>query len=211
MNEEAKIRLSSLEMELVNDTEWIFTKQLIIEKVSHLLGLLHQDYKKIIANQKGLMPELLLRPGGKISKGENYKSLPFMILDYPAVFNKEKTFAIRTMFWWGNFFSVSLHLSGNYFKSISNIAKATSFLKEKGFSVSVNEDEWQHHFHPSNFININELNSDEIKNLFQKNFLKIAKRINLSNWGVAPQFLKETFTEIIEFIKISFPNGEKDL
>jgi hypothetical protein len=157
------------------------------------------------------MPELLLRPGGKISKGENYKSLPFMILDYPAVFNKEKIFAIRTMFWWGNFFSVSLHLSGNYFKSISNIAKATSFLKEKGFSVSVNEDEWQHHFHPSNFTNINELNSDEIKNLFQKNFLKIAKRINLSNWGVAPQFLKETFTEIIEFIKISFPNGEKDL
>ena len=211
MNEEAKIRLSSLEMELVNDTEWIFTKQLIIEKVSHLLGLLHQDYKKIIASQNGLMPELLLRPGGKISKGENYKSLPFMILDYPAVFNKEKIFAIRTMFWWGNFFSVSLHLSGNYFKSISNIAKATSFLKEKGFSVSVNEDEWQHHFHPSNFTNINELNSDEIKNLFQKNFLKIAKRINLSNWGVAPQFLKETFTEIIEFIKISFPNGEKDL
>ena len=211
MNEEAKIRLSSLEMELVNDTEWIFTKQLIIEKVSHLLGLLHQDYKKIIANQKGLMPELLLRPGGKISKGENYKSLPFMILDYPAVFNKEKIFAIRTMFWWGNFFSVSLHLSGNYFKSISNIAKATSFLKEKGFSVSVNEDEWQHHFHPSNFTNINELNSDEIKNLFQKNFLKIAKRINLGNWDLAPQFLKETFTEIIEFIKISFPNGEKDL
>jgi hypothetical protein len=211
MNEEAKIRLSSLEMELVNDTEWIFTKQLIIEKVSHLLGLLHQDYKKIIASQNGLMPELLLRPGGKISKGENYKSLPFMILDYPAVFNKEKIFAIRTMFWWGNFFSVSLHLSGNYFKSISNIAKATSFLKEKGFSVSLNEDEWQHHFHPSNFTNINELNSDEIKNLFQKNFLKIAKRINLSNWGVAPQFLKETFTEIIEFIKISFPNGEKDL
>jgi hypothetical protein len=23
-------------------------------------------------------------------------------------------FAIRTMFWWGNFFSVTLHMKGNY-------------------------------------------------------------------------------------------------
>lgn len=211
MNEEAKIRLSALEMELVNDTEWIFTKQLILEKVSNILGRLHQDYKKIIADQKALLPELLLRPGGKISKGENYKGLPYLILDYPALFNKEKIFAIRTMFWWGNFFSISLHLSGKDFKSISNIEKAISFLKEKEFSVSVNEGEWQHHFHRSNFTNINELNRDEITTLFHKNFLKIAKKISLNNWDLAPQFLKETLAEIIEFIKISFPNGEKGL
>ena len=211
MNEEAKIRLSPLEMELVNDTEWIFTKQLIIEKVSNILGQLHQDYKKIILNQQALLPEILLKPGGKISKGENYKGLPYMILDYPAVFNKEKIFAIRTMFWWGNFFSISLHLSGENFKGISNIENAILFLKEKEFTVSVNEGEWQHHFHSSNFTNINELNSDEIKNLFQKNFLKIAKKISLDNWDLAPQFLKEILVEIIEFIKISFPNGEKGL
>jgi len=211
MNEEAKITLSALEMELVNDTEWIFTKQLIIKKVSHILGLLHQDYKQIIANQRAFLPELLLRPGGKISKGENYKGLPYMILDYPAVFYKEKIFAIRTMFWWGNFFSISLHLSGENFKSISNAANAISFLKEKGFSVSVNEEEWQHHFHPSNFTSINELKSEEINKLFQKNFLKIAKKISLTDWDLATQFLTQTFVEIIEFIKVSFPNGEKGL
>ena len=211
MNEEAKIRLSALEMELVNDTEWIFTKQLIIEKVSHILGQLHQDYKKIISNQRPPLPELLLRPGGKISKGENYKGLPYMILDYPAVFNKEKIFAIRTMFWWGNFFSISLHLSGKDFKNLSNIETAISFLKEKEFSVSVNEEEWQHHFHPSNFTSINKLKSEEINNLFQKNFLKIAKKISLVDWDLAPQFLTETFKEIIEFIKVSFPNDGKGL
>ncbi|MEO8819868.1 MAG: hypothetical protein ABI267_01965 [Ginsengibacter sp.] len=211
MNEEAKIRLSALEMEVVNDTEWIFTKQLIIKKVSHLLGNLHEDYKKIIFNQKDLLPGLLQRPGGKISKGENYKGLPYLILDYPATFSKEKIFAIRTMFWWGNFFSISLHLSGNYFKSISNIENAISFLKEKDFWVSVNEDEWQHHFHSSNFKNINELNEVEIKNIFQKKFLKIAKKTGFSQWNAAPQFLTAAFIEITEFIKLSFPNGEKDL
>ncbi len=211
MNEEAKIQLSGREMELVNNTEWIFTKQLIIEKVYHLLGRLHNDYKKIILKEKLFLPEALQKPGGKISKGENYKGLPYAILDYPAQFSKEKIFAIRTMFWWGNFFSVSLHLSGENFKKISNFPKAIQFLKENDFSVAINENEWQHHFHPSNFVNINELREDEIKKLAEKNFLKIAKKIELAKWNSASKFLESSFEEIIEFIKISFPGDEKDL
>jgi hypothetical protein len=198
-------------MELVNNTEWIFTKQLIIEKVYRFLGQLHSAYKKIVDKEKRFLPPELLSPGGKISKGENYQGLPYVILDYPAIFSKEKNFAIRTMFWWGNFFSISLHLSGENFKKIPNFAEAIEFLKEKGFSVSVNETEWHHHFHPSNFVNINELNVDEIKRLADKNFLKIAKKTELTEWNSASKFLKETFEEIIEFIKISFPAGEKDL
>jgi hypothetical protein len=211
MNEEAKIQLSYREMELVNNTEWIFTKQLIIEKVYRLLGQLHSAYKKIVDKEKRFLPPELLKPGGKISKGENYQGLPYVILDYPAIFSKEKNFAIRTMFWWGNFFSISLHLSGENFKKIPNFAEAIEFLKEKGFSVSVNETEWHHHFQPSNFVNINELNVDEIKRLADKNFLKIAKKTELTEWNSASKFLKETFEEIIEFIKLSSPGGEKDL
>ena len=211
MNEEAKIQLSYREMELVNNTEWIFTKQLIIEKVYRLLGQLHSAFKKIVDKEKRFLPPVLLNPGGKISKGENYQGLPYVILDYPAIFNKEKIFAIRTMFWWGNFFSISLHLSGENFKKISNFAESIEFLKEKDFAVSVNETEWHHHFHPSNFVNINELNEDEIKRLADKNFLKIAKKTELTEWYSASKFLKETFEEIIEFIKLSSPGGEKDL
>ncbi|HSN09960.1 MAG TPA: hypothetical protein VLS85_13050, partial [Hanamia sp.] len=69
MNEEAKIQLSDREMELVNNTEWIFTKQLIIEKVYRLLGQLHSDYKKLVDKEKQYFPQELLKPGGKISKG----------------------------------------------------------------------------------------------------------------------------------------------
>ena len=49
----------------------------------------------------------------KIAKGENYLQLPYVLLDYPRCFDKENIFAIRTMFWWGNFFSITLHLSGS--------------------------------------------------------------------------------------------------
>ena len=55
-----------------------------------------------------------LNSSPKISKGENYKGLPWLVLDYPRYFNKEDIFAIRTLFWWGNFFSITLHISGKY-------------------------------------------------------------------------------------------------
>lgn len=211
MNEEAKIQLSAREMELVNNTEWIFTKQLIIEKVYHLFGQLHNDYRKIVLKEKHFLPATMLEPGGKISKGENYQGLPYVILDYPASFSKEKILAVRTLFWWGNFFSIALHISGENFKSGHVSAEAIDFLKEKKFSVCVNENEWQHHFDASNFVNIDKLNPAEIEILQEKNFLKIAKKTELTEWDSATKFLIEAFEEIIEFIKFNFRGGEKDL
>jgi len=50
MNNEAKIRLSPVEMELVNETEGIFTKQLIIEKVFLLLNKAKEGIEKFAKN-----------------------------------------------------------------------------------------------------------------------------------------------------------------
>jgi hypothetical protein len=208
MNDEAKIQLSTVEMELVNNTEWIFTKQLIIEKVYHLFGQLHDQYKKNILEEKQFLPSQLQKPGGKITKGENYKGLPYLILDYPALFSKENIFAVRTLFWWGNFFSISLHLSGKYFNGCKNILQTIQFLKENNFSVCVNETQWEHGFDVSNFVNINDLKEEEIKQLNERNFFKIAKKIELSEWNSSGIFLGNAFKEIVEFIKLSFPNDK---
>lgn len=94
MDKEAKIHLSSLESELVNNTEWIFTKQIIIKKVQHILGDLHTYYKQLIQQEKDLLPQIFQTPGGKITKGENYQGLPYLILDYPAIFSKEEQLPI---------------------------------------------------------------------------------------------------------------------
>jgi len=208
MNDEAKIQLSTFEMELVNNKEWIFTKQLIIGKVSLLFGRLNEHFKKIISEEKEFLPSQFQKTGGKINKGENYKGLPYIILDYPAIFSKENIFAVRTMFWWGNFFSISLHVSGTHFKERAQISEIMKFLKSKNFSVCVNESEWEHHFEPSNFKNVNELTSSDIENVSKKSFFKIAKKIELSEWNSAEIFLEKIFREIIQLIKVSFPNGE---
>ena len=208
MNDEAKIHLSPFEMELVNNKEWIFTKQLIIEKVYLLLGRLNEHFKKIISEEKEFLPASFQQPGGKITKGENYQKLPYLILDYPAIFSKENILAVRTMFWWGNFFSISLHLSGKNFIKRTELSERINFLKSKKFFVCVNESEWQHYFQPSNFKNANELTKKEIEMISKKSFFKIAKKIELQKWNSVEIFLEKSFREIIELIKISFPNDE---
>ena len=211
MDEVAKIQLSKREMELVNNTDWIFTKRIIIEKVYLLLGQLHEDFKKIVLDEEQFLPSEFKKPGGKISKGENYKGLPYVILDYPGFFSKEKIVAVRTLFWWGNFFSIALHISGESFSEDLLSNRAIEFLKKKNFSVCINKNEWQHDFHPANFVECHEINEPELNKLREKKFLKIAKKTNLAEWKSASTFLKEAFEEIIEFVKLSFPGGEKDL
>lgn len=211
MNDQAKISLSAFEMELVTNTEWILAKQLIIEKVFHLFGQLNEDFKRILAEEKEIFIPEWQKKNGKISKGENYKGLPYIILDYPALFSKENIIAIRTLFWWGNFFSISLHLSGKYVEKIYQSPAIFKFLKNNEFSVCINEDEWQHDFDESNFVNINKLNKDEIRKILEKPFFKIAQKTDLTQWDKAAVFLRENFKKIIDFISLSFPACEKVL
>jgi hypothetical protein len=211
MIDPAKIHLSELETELVNNTEWIFSKQKITEKLYYLFGELHTSYREIVAENHGELPLIFQKPGGKISRGENYNGLPYLMLDYPAMFSKENIFAVRTMFWWGNFFSVTLHLSGKYFENKKDLSKWLAFFREKKFSICVSEGEWEHDFHPYNFTEIKFLDEIQIGALAKKDFFKVSRRIELSEWGNIALLLEQSFRELIDFILINFPADEKVL
>ena len=83
--------------------------------------------------------------------------------------------------------------------------------KENNFYICVNENEWQHNFEPSNYISAFDLSENNFHEILDRNFLKISKNIELNKWNDTPEFLGKSFSEIIEFLKISFPAGEKDL
>src|SRR6478672_2018750 len=109
MEGHTKIQLSDVEMDLVNNTGWILTKHDIIKKVYVLFGELSESMHKELASFEKYLPAEVFLKSAKITRGENYKMLPYVILDYPAFFDRDHIFAVRTMFWWGNFFSITLH------------------------------------------------------------------------------------------------------
>jgi hypothetical protein len=205
----AKIRLSQTEMEMVNNAELILTKNAILKKVNLLLEILQEKQHQYINLHTAVLPVKVAASSPKISKGENYKGLPYLILDYPRIFEHENLpdrqsgiFAVRTMFWWGNFFSVTLHLSGIYKKAAAEkLIVAYKAMCEKGFSCNVNEDPWEHHFEGNNYILISEMSETDFEKKVRKNsFIKIANKISLQKWNDAEEILQGYFEAIMNIL-----------
>ena len=204
MKGQTKIQLSSYEMELINNAGLILTKNAILEKVQQLLeNLLNSQQQYIQSNISNLPTEVLLS-SPKISKGENYKGLPYRVLDYPRYFDKENIFAIRTMFWWGNFFSITLHLSGRYKKEAEKkiIASRPELIKSN-FYLCIHEKEWEHHFENDNYIPVGKLNKTAFKiQIMNKPFIKLAQKISLKKWNDAQKILISNYKQIITMLRV---------
>jgi hypothetical protein len=203
MNRETKITLSAKELELACNTDWILTKQIIIQKVYDLFGGLSSIMQQLVLLEENNLPQEAKTFSPKISKGENYGGLPYVMLDYPRCFEKEKTLAIRTMFWWGNFFSIHLQLSGKC-KEAALPALQNNFLslQQNGYWICVYTDPWQHHFNNDNYVLINECTEEEFSSIINREpFVKIGKKIPLQQWNDAPLFIKQSFTEMLLMLK----------
>ena len=114
------------------------------------------------------------------------------------------------MFWWGNFFSVTLHLSGMHKEAyVKNVPEIYSFLQENGFFICVNQDEWQHHFEKTNYISLNKIESESI---FQKPFFKLSKKLDLKDWEKAPAFFETSYAGFLQLLApLNYPGGERVL
>lgn len=213
MTEKTKIALSAKELELVCNKDWILTKQIIIEKVYQLFGEFAATMQQTLMHKAGALPAEVLAIGPKISKGENYRMLPYVMLDFPRYFTRDATFAIRTFFWWGNFFSINLHLSGEYMEGATkSLQRNFNFLQQLDYSICVNSEPWHHHFEVDNYVPIKNLTAAAFLDLLSRMpFIKIAKQINLQQWNAAAQFLEYHFNEMVMILEFSFPNDERDL
>ena len=198
----AKIRLSPEEAALINRTDWILTKNNILGKVNQLLSEIQLRQRSALQGIPSISRRLIDSPP-KISKGENYRGLPWLVLDYPRLFEKESFLSIRTLFWWGNFFSTTLHVSGTYKDAyLKNIIGSFTYLKEKEFCVCINEDEWQHHFQDGNYRSIEVMNHSAFEAIARNySFIKLAKKISLNQWNDAEIILADAFIQLIHILK----------
>jgi hypothetical protein len=168
--EGANLQLSPEEMRLVMEPGWILTKNSIIKKVVGLFAGLSEEYRAALeglasdptANAPNpaaqaapaAMAAVAGSPFGspKISKGENYQGLPYVMLDYPRLFGREDVLAIRTFFWWGHSFSVTVHLKGTYRdRYLPVLQQRWADLAAAGFHVGISEDEWRHEHVPETY------------------------------------------------------------
>lgn len=198
---DTKIMFSPEELVLAENASWILTKNMIIRKICDLFG--HLSYQMMDELNRFELPKEVEQTSPKISKGENYRGLPYIVLDYPRFFTKENIFAIRTLFWWAHYFSVTLHLKGVYKASfIKQIKKNISFLAENNFYVGISKDEWQHAMHEDDYLLLHETSEEQLEIIFSENsFLKLSAKMELNQWNEAGEKLFHLFKIITQSIK----------
>ncbi|MEN9598945.1 MAG: hypothetical protein RL596_1256 [Bacteroidota bacterium] len=196
----AKITLSPKEQELVNNADWILTKNLIINKVYELFGQVSINYVNTYQqfSEFEVAPMFAIPP--KISKGEQYLQLPYVMLDFPRTFTDTDYFAIRSFFWWGNHCSIHLLLKGSYLQtygpSIDRFMALSGkyTLETKDWYIGVGADPWQHHFETDNYLLLDNWKGKSVTNL---PFLKLAKKIPLEQWDDIELFLTIHFNKML--------------
>lgn len=202
MDDQSKIQLSQHEMDLLNNSDWILTKNIIVKKAQRLLEGVQQNVTDHTQQHTGIFPPEVTAISPKISKGENYMGLPWLMLDYPRYFDKENIFAIRTMFWWGNFFSITLHFSGKYKQRYETmLIRSYDELSREQFYTCIHTEQWHHHFEKENYLPVKDFSAGEFaKEIQKRSFIKLAQKISFSQWDSAIIRLTENFIRITRWL-----------
>lgn len=184
-----KIQLSPTELQLASDAEIILTKNSIMQKTISLFEMLGEEMRIAAANAHwaGVPP--------KVSRGEQYRGLPYVVLDYPRIASGNDLLFIRTMFWWGHHFSSTLQLAGSYREQYGAVLqKQFTALSQRDFYVGGSPDPWQHHFGKDNYAPVAALDAEGFcQHLQTGEHTKIAARFPLQQWDGAAIHLWESW------------------
>lgn len=180
--QKSKLVFSEAELKLVKNQDIILTKTRVIERVYTLFGEISKDLYKTFMPLHSEMPQVFLALP-KISKGENYQGFPWVMLDYPRYFDRQYGhFALRIFFWWGHYFLVQIHLSGNFFQMFKKLLLNDQFrelLNEVEVFVGNPIDPWDCNIPQSGMENLGK--NGEITGKMQKSYGKIMIPIALED------------------------------
>ena len=192
--------LSDKELAYLQDQQFLLSKIEISKKIEQLMGEVEKQLYAIIPHYS--WPTGVLVRSGKLSKGENYRGLPYYMLDYPRRFDQENVFSFRTMFWWGNFFSATLHLGGQYLAmSREALYNNTESLRSSEAYICVNNNPWEYHYGKDNYLKLQQLTADQIgSNLDSNNFLKLSQHWELDRYPELPTLVSAVFREMISWL-----------
>lgn len=195
----AKLGLSAEERRLVLDPGIILTKNRIIDKVYSLFGVMADELRALP------WPEGTELASPKIARGENYRGLPFVMLDFPRLFSNQHVMAVRTHFWWGNYISVVLHLKGRYQERyIGQVGDAGSRLQH--YWVASSDDEWEHAMVEPFWKPIKSMDADAFReHIGTHSFLKIGRKFPLETEDMGKSLI-DTYTMLSDLLQPATSN-----
>ena len=104
------------------------------------------------------------------------------------------------MFWWGNFFSITLHVSGNNKNDLlKNLTDNVSLLAKNDFYIYTGIKEWEHDIDPGSYRKLSAINEDELQKIFSANsFLKLAVKFTVESLEIVEDNLLRNYELLVK-------------
>ena len=203
MAQGTKITFSEAELEAITHPDFFYTKYAAMQKVMELLGETERMIRQVLLSHPhfGLHTDI---QSPKIFRGENYRQLPYMVLDFPRRFNTETVFSFRSMFWWGKEFSFTLHLQGEAFQHFrKTIEEKIRILAGNNFYFCVHASPWQYYFEQDNYMLLDELLEGDGLNAAMQTatFFKLSRKIPVTDFENVPQYAAETLSLVLKILE----------
>ena len=181
------MKFNKIQVKLIQNTDFFEEKRTVLKAIEAELAAICDEIKLIYSAKAG---EIIIAPtqtAAKITRGENLKGLPYLILDFPQHFSKTEIFSFRLLFWWGNGFTLFLHLKNDQIELIKKlILNEKETLTKKGFYLSTSGDEWEHNYLADNYRKMSNYKADE-----PHNFIKFAFPISFNQSTDLKQIIKQ--------------------
>lgn len=170
------IKLTKAEFDLVSRTDYPKMKQRIMRKTVQrfdALGCLMKDAVELPAG---------IAPSFKTTRGENYRGLPYAVLDFPQIKGNGFTLCCRTMFWWGRYCSLNVIIRSDAV-DIAELAQKLKASSLKKVRILTGDDLWQQDLDHADFTKLKELDEAALAELLKgREYIKISRKVSLRKW-----------------------------
>ncbi len=170
-------------------------KRQIIQKLYSLFDRIKHSLKDSPVHQMFPFPTGTDVVTGKISQGENYLGYPYVVLDFPKMYDQQNLFTFRLMFWFGHYFTCSLVAGGQISKLfLSNFIMKRKMLDRNEIFFSKYTDAWKHEVEPPYQTLIDVLTEKELQqHVLQHNYFKFTYKFLENNGGVITKTVTEKY------------------
>lgn len=206
----SEIQLSEAEFSILSDRTHFEIRERLNAKINQLLLELKQELSKVHQQTpagltgKGWISE------AKLSRGENYKGLPYRVLDYPAHFSRAHTFLFRALVLWGHHLSFHLILTGDFITEFGpRLSAGFADLTGSHFHLSQQASPWEWELDATSHLALSALSPEQFHEQVTQGiplsendtrFVKLSRSLDLNEYARLPQVGSETLGLLLELL-----------
>jgi len=192
MSQKSTINLTNNQLNLISDTNYPIEKLKALQNIKLLL----QQTADCIMQHNECKP-FIFGVAAKLTHGENYLQLPYIIIDIPQLTSNKPHLNARVMFWWGNYFACQYFIN----QKILYQFNLHDFIKHMADdAVFITDNLWDNNIHSASWLKTTANETQKQEQFLQADIIKICAIMPILAYKNLPHFALNFYLKIFSWL-----------